>query len=668
MLKIISAGAGSGKTYRLTQEMTALLKAGTVRPAGLIATTFTNKAAAELRDRVRIKLLEEGLTEQANALSNALIGTVHGLGVKLLQRFAFEAGVSPQVEIISDEDHQRLFNLSMAAVISVETIERLEALCRRLGLEQMGEAYNWRKDVRQLVEVIRANDFSKEELQSSKAQSFASLAEFLPSPTGPSLPVANEKLLQLLDSTQEALDNNENDGTKTTLSAAQTLRNLARELKQRGELSWPKWAFLCKFGKKVGAKSRELVNDLTSYAATHTELPDFQLDIKSFIELIFDCAQAAITEYDRFKKSRGQIDYTDMEVLVLRLLENSEVRTTLSEELDLLMVDEFQDTSPIQLSIFLKLSSLANQSIWVGDPKQSIYGFRGAEPRLMAAVIQAAGGIRPENIQAHSWRSREDLVYLTNSLFVRAFPDIQQEEVRLIPRRTRQGDNKFGIPPESTEQANSTALWHWHYELDGKGQIAKTWTNNVLARSIKDLLDNPPVIRPKSSKEYRQLIPSDVAVLCRSNYGCVDMARALQQAGLAAAVARNGLLETAESVLLLACMKYMLDGEDSLSAAEIMLLASRKPLVDIVDHRMDYLTEVEEAPNRYQLPTWGNDDSFIAALEAMRKQTQEFSPAELLNHILEVLDLRRIIVAWGNGEQRLANIDELRRLALAYEE
>ena len=116
-LKIISAGAGSGKTYRLTQEMIRLLGEG-VRANGIIATTFTKKAAAELQERVRIKLLESGMVEEANELTNALIGTVHGLGVKLLKRFAYEAGVSPEVTIMAEEDQQVLFNNSLATVLT----------------------------------------------------------------------------------------------------------------------------------------------------------------------------------------------------------------------------------------------------------------------------------------------------------------------------------------------------------------------------------------------------------------------------------------------------------------------------------------------------------------------------------------------------------------------
>jgi ATP-dependent helicase/nuclease subunit A len=80
-LKIISAGAGSGKTYRLTQEMVTLLNPdnpNSVRANGIIATTFTNKAAAELQERVRTKLLEEDLISEADELTNVLIGTVHG--------------------------------------------------------------------------------------------------------------------------------------------------------------------------------------------------------------------------------------------------------------------------------------------------------------------------------------------------------------------------------------------------------------------------------------------------------------------------------------------------------------------------------------------------------------------------------------------------------------
>ena len=663
-LKLISAGAGSGKTYRLTQEMAQLLTSGAVRPNGIIATTFTKRAAAELKERVRVKLLRDGLTREANALTNALIGTVHGLGVKLLRRFAYEAGVSPQVDIIADGDDQRLFNLSMAAVIDLDRIRQIEELCDRLVLSTNGEKYNWRKDVLGLVEIIRGNNFSVEDIARSKLHSWRSLQAFLP-PAREEITLAQyqTRMQRVLKETYEALLNNPADGTKKTEIAATGLRRYLAQLKQHGYLPWQDYAKMGRYVKEVGAKSRELVEELEALGQEHAALAAFQDDLRGYQELLFDCARDAIAEYDRYKKARGRIDYTDMEVLVLRLLEHPSVQETLARELDLLMVDEFQDTSPIQLALFLRLSQLAKKSVWVGDPKQSIYGFRGAEPRLMAAVMHANGPIDPANIQRQSWRSREDIVYTCNSLFVRAFPELSAEEVALEPVRCREG-SKYARP-ESDALSQTAGLIHWHFSIDGGGRWKASFMQEAVAKAIRELLEAPPLILPKGAQVERRLRAGDIAILCRTNYGCRDLADALAKQGLAAAIARDGLLKTAEATLLLACLKYMLNGGDSLSVAEIMLLGSRYNLPGVIDHRLDYL-DAHRASDKP--PPWATDDPLLQQLEALRQITSEHSTSEMLNIVLERIDLRRIAVAWGDGQQRLSNIDELRRLAVAYEE
>ncbi|OAV45590.1 exodeoxyribonuclease V subunit beta [Lewinella sp. 4G2] len=664
-LKLISAGAGSGKTYRLTQELSALLTEGKVKPAGIIATTFTKRAAAELRERVRVKLLREGMSAEANELKNALIGTVHGLGVKLLKRFAFEAGVSPQVDIIADQDHQRLFNLSMASAISVDDIEQIEALCDRLSLSKDGEVYDWRKDVLRLVDVLRGNNFSSADIQNSKEKSWASLAEYLPSvDDGLSLEQYTNRAKIVLTETIAALKNNEADGTKATLSTISNLNRLSFTLKRGEQLPWEEYAKLSGIVKKVGAKSRELVDSLVELGERHVSLPDFQDDIRSYIGYMFDFADQAIQEYDSYKKARGRIDYTDMEVLVLDLLANPMVQETLKEELDLLIVDEFQDTSPIQLALFLKLSRLAKQSIWVGDPKQSIYGFRGAEPRLMKAVMDATGPIKPENIQRQSWRSREDIVHACNAIFVKGFPEIDEEAVVLDPVRTRSG-GKFGKPAEGQELAQTSAIRHWHFNLEGKGRYAKAWFHDVTAKAIGEMLANPPMILPKDGTEERRLIPSDIAVLFRSNRDAEAFAGALANQGISAAIARTGLLATAEATLILACLKYLLNSSDSLSVAEILLFGSRLPLAEIVERRLDFL---ENEQQEKVGPKWGDEHGILEKLRQLREETNDYSTNELINILLERLDLRRTMVAWGEGVQRLGNVDELRRLAVEYED
>ncbi|GJM33784.1 MAG: DNA helicase [Saprospiraceae bacterium] len=659
-LKIISAGAGSGKTYRLTQEMVRLLKEG-VRPSGIIATTFTRKAAAELQERVRVKLLEEGMPDQADELSNALIGTVHGLGVKLLHRFAFEAGVSPEVAIIADEDQQLMFNQSLATVLTLERVAAVEQLSNRLGLNKR-EHYDWRREVKNLTDVARANDFSIEVLEQSKQRSFESFQAFLGQVSDQPATYFSERMEQLLTETIAEVTQNE-DATKKTLVAVQNLQTMLRELRLRGELYWFQWVKIAKIDP--GAKSRDAMAAIKAFAETHDTHPDFHRDIRQFIDQIFDISIAAIREYEAYKNSRGLIDYTDMEVLIKRLLDNEQVKAILAEELDLLMVDEFQDTSPLQLELFLKLSRFANHSIWVGDPKQSIYGFRGAEPRLMQAIIEQSGGVKPEDIQTFSWRSREDIVFATNALFTKAFHETPEDQVALQPKRCKKASkdsvNKVDEPAEMGD-----ALLHWHFEFDeGNRQPGRPWTENCIAESLEKFLAGKAWIQPKGSKEHRPAVPGDVAILCRSNAECQLVAESLHRAGIRAAIARTGLMSTTESKLILACLKYILNYYDSLSVAEILLLGSGLKIEQIIENRLEYLEQIEagEFPGK-----WAEGDELIRQLNLLREQVVELSSAEILNLLLEELDLRRTIASWGNAQQRLDNVDVLRKLALQYEE
>ncbi|MDX1667494.1 MAG: UvrD-helicase domain-containing protein, partial [Saprospiraceae bacterium] len=234
-IKIISAGAGSGKTYRLTSEMVKLLAAG-VRPSGIIATTFTQKAAAELQERVRLKLLQEGLKEEADELTNALIGTVHSLGVKLLRRFAYEAGVSPSVDIMAEEDQQLMFNKSLAMVLTQERVERMELLANRLGLNKMN-GYDWRSQVKDITDIARGNDFSTEVLKRSRDLSFRDFERFLASPSSRTQEELNEELDRLLDQTLRAIQDNDDD-TKKTRKQLDIIQAARADLRKRGHLLW----------------------------------------------------------------------------------------------------------------------------------------------------------------------------------------------------------------------------------------------------------------------------------------------------------------------------------------------------------------------------------------------------------------------------------------------
>ncbi len=652
-IEILSAGAGSGKTYTLTGRMVEMLGRD-VRPEGILATTFTQKAAAELQERVRLRLLEKGLTREADAIGSALIGTVHSIGARLLQRFAYEAGVSPLVEIIADGDEQRLFNESLAHVLTESRIETMNALSDRLGFTKKDDGeYDWRKTIRTITEVARANNFSPEVLEKSKIHSRASFARLLP-PVSPATELNwQNRLGALLDQTIAALEEQTADETKTTKEVIGNLRQIANQFRWRGGfLYWHEWVKISK--QKVAVKSRELFEPLREFARSHDEHAEFHRDTTAFTDLAFDIAQDALREYAQYKKKRGLIDYTDMETFVSALLRVESVRETLQQELDLLLVDEFQDTSPIQLDIFLQLSLLAKKSIWVGDPKQSIYGFRGAEPALMQAIMEAAGGVRDENILKESWRSRPDLVYAANAIFTRAFSNLPKEQIELKPAFQE---------PASTGAPRALQHWHFRFTDDDRKTPGQPWLENCIAVQLRTFLSREIPVWNKKRDQTRPARPGDVAILCRTNDDCARMAEALNRAGLQAAIAQEGLLETAEARLVLACLKYLVTPSDQLSLAEILVISGRQTLEEMVNNRLQTLQENPESPP--SLAAGG--DPLLAKLQQIRPLPADLSAAELTELRLDTRERRRPVARLGQVTQRLDNLDRFRRYALDYE-
>ena len=127
-ITFISASAGSGKTFRVVEEIHRRLTDGNCRPGGLIATTFTVKAAAELKDRLRQKLYVTGQNILAERLNEATIGTVDSVCRQLLERFAFDAGISPQTEIITEDQAADLLAQAIEAATSADSIEKLQSI------------------------------------------------------------------------------------------------------------------------------------------------------------------------------------------------------------------------------------------------------------------------------------------------------------------------------------------------------------------------------------------------------------------------------------------------------------------------------------------------------------------------------------------------------------
>ncbi len=665
-ISFIGAGAGSGKTFRVTQEIQNRLISNTCRPSGLIATTFTIKAANELAERIRQNLYAAGKYELAERLSEAAIGTVDKVCKQVLRRFAFEAGISPEIEVLAEEDANLLF-IQAVELASSNTVG-LQILADRLGQRNTKTRdYNWKKTVHSIAKCIRENNFTEAEALKMAERSCAELLSHFAAPSKDDL---DAQLSEAIHCALERISAIGDDSIGTT-EYCRLIEQCYREL-NNGHLPWSDWIKLTK--KKPTKKSEDCSAAVIEAAVRYEIHPRLHSDIREYIELIFQIATRSLAAYQNLKGERGLMDFTDLEQKTLELFENnSDVMAVLANDLDLLVVDEFQDTSPLQLALFLKLAQCAKEVIWVGDVKQAIYGFRGTNPELADAVVfelKKHGGVA--NPLDKSYRSIPDLVNLTNALFVEPFKQSLQlnpKEVTLTPTRK---------PFDAAQPA--IEFFHVSSGKMTRDGREKRIDNEPLAQTvalgITNLLAEDYQVYDKKADQYRPAQFSDIAVLCRTNDDARRVAEVLMQQGYTVSLASSGLLQTPEALFAMACFKRLLDPSDTLATAEIIALEGKMAAEEWLENRLAYMEKarVENADARGA--QWGLEGDFIhpiiVSLEKARTALDTASVCELFDVAMIAGNVFQTVTRWGptqsRATQRRSNLEALRGLVAKYEE
>ncbi|HPH06883.1 MAG TPA: UvrD-helicase domain-containing protein [Methylotenera sp.] len=647
-LHFISAGAGSGKTYRLTQILHAKLSAGEIRPSGVIATTFTRKAATELRERVRAHLLEKGAYKIANAMGQARINTVNGVCGDLLLRFAFEAGMSTEQQVLEEEQEKALLNEAIDSVMDGEEISKLLAIVRRM------EMTDWKADLANLIKQARANDIDISLLSGFSQQNADGLLAYFPKCSNDDL---TGNLIQVIRNELPELEKGAEEGGLQNTNKYLVLVKDVRDKLLEGEASWSDWVRLA-----AGAPEKGLVHiaeRIGVVANRYVEHPQLHNDVRDYLQTLFMLCEKALQAYADRKLEMGVLDFTDQELLLLRTLDNETVADTLREELDLLMVDEFQDTSPIQLALFLKLAELAKEIYWVGDIKQAIYGFRGSDTTLMKAILDVLTNMGGDKeVLDKSWRSRSPLVSLVNEIFVPAFANsLQADDVRLTAERN--------------EPLTGAAFANW--KLSGSNADKR---NSALVSGVRQLVDSGYIVHDKPAKLLRPICYGDIAILSRSNAGVIGIASVLRAQGIPVAIAQPGLMRTPEAVLATACLRRLNDPSDTIASAEIVSLAGcEEPEVWVADRLKLMATAPEDRPSGYG-NNWREvgDNIFplLAELAILRADMPILSPLEAMQAVVAHGQLSSIVLRWCKNEadarSRLANLEALLGMARQYEE
>ncbi|MFA6929869.1 MAG: UvrD-helicase domain-containing protein [Lentisphaeria bacterium] len=637
---LINASAGSGKTYRLTNDLATLLtdEKNPVAPQKILATTFTRKAGAELKQRLRQVLLEKGEFDKAQQVLEGLVGTVNSVCGQLILEHAITLGQSPSLDVLEEDNAKRIFRLSVAKalVTSAQKLDGKDKLAWRMGKSpqqnyQHRQNNDWQQDVQNIVNLARNNGLSPKQLQDFADKSCRNVEDLLKSTNKP---FPWEELKNKVETTMKDLKGNP-AFTPERIKAHRENSNVL-EIFLR-EPTWPNCVGLMSLG---ASKTLDCMNEPGRFAAEHLlSSRELANDIKDMIKAVFACAAVAMQAYETYKQEQGLIDFVDQETLLRNALSNpsnNDFCQNLQERLQKVMVDEFQDTSPIQLDLFMKLHQLAKQgSQWVGDPKQAIYGFRGTDPELMLAFAQTPMPDIRNNTLEFSWRSQKKLIRFVNAVFLPAF----SKDLKLNNTAEDQKKVTLKLPEEHQDWTGGT-LEAW--------QLSDSKTYACLAAGIQTLLQDD------GEQIWR---PADLAVLCRSNEHCKTLADELAKLGIAASAPRGKLLDTFEGGLAMAAYRYCINHKDT--TALTILVAN----LDLDTNWLKTLSAQTDAERQAQkaFKKWQE----LPEIKQLRHLPNETN-LEILERVIVSLKLDRILSRYPNSARRLRNLDELRQACVNY--
>ncbi|KYC32342.1 DNA helicase UvrD [Sphingobium sp. 22B] len=643
----VVASAGAGKTTRIVGNIATEVTSRD--PETIVATTFTVKAADELIERSRAKLFELGMPDKAARLLGARFGTVNAICGQIVSENAIALGRSPRAEVIPEGSVSRIFAIAADAAIERHA-PTLNLLADVMGFFEPkraadAERNDWRTTVRRLIELARANGIPAQDLSVSAERSVATFLELLPAVSIRRSDDLDADLRKAVSSAVAAIPV---EPSATAKSSIALLRQTDASIRRGERISWPNWARLSKVGcaKKDGQAFIDALDAVAQTASRHPAHPRLREDCSQFIRSVFACAAEALTAFQAYKAERGLLDFTDQEALALDVLRDPVMSAGLGERIGRLFVDEFQDSSPLQVAIFTAMSGLVDASTWVGDPKQAIYGFRNADSALTHAAFAgvAASSSEPQDVLATSYRSREGIVNLVNAAFAPA----------LSAMGLKAEEHAFSGTGRSEEGFTQAPLAVWW--LEGKLELQYA----ALAAQIREMVtaDQPWEVaaRPKG---VRALRAGDIAILCRSKADIAKVSAALSQQGVKAAVEREGLAQTPHVQLVMAAFRWVADPTDRLALAELARFFAEDP-------ESETWLEALGAENASEallaiVP-------ISAALQEIREGILSLTPADLVDAIILLPELNRHIESWGDVPARLDDLEALRGFAQSYEE
>ena len=612
----VSAGAGTGKTTVLVERFARAVIDDGLDVDSLLVITYTDRAAGELRARIRARLLELERPDLARDLDGAWISTIHGFCRRLLTAYPLAAGIDPRFRVL-DESQARViqgeaFNAALEAFCAADEPDRWQLLAtyKAGGLRKM--LVSVFDTLRSAGRKLKLEPGVRESLEDGIAELLAEAESLVADEKATDLQhAAARDVLDLLQTTRlpERLIELPDATVRGTRAAAfsdarKNMRAIALE--------------------ELASRDRELLQELlTGFATAYAEAKDRE----------------------------SALDFEDLQLRARKLLrEHDSIRETEQLRFRSIMVDEFQDTNSLQTDLVdLLCAGPAKELFFVGDEFQSIYGFRHADVAVFRDRREAAPHVLPLTL---NYRSRPEVLAAVNELFEDEFGESFQE---LTPAEGY-GDPAFGTPFELlvTDKASyADSGLHWR----------RAEARHV-ARRVRELVDAGAATPGEIvllfaagtdaewfEEELRAVDLPTIRMTGRRYFGQQQVVDLLHYLRL--------LQNRYDDEALLTVLASPFVGVSNDALVLIRAGAERRPIFKGIERTLP--SDLPEDDRRLVR-------AFLQRYERLVESSTRLSLELLCERILVEHDYDLAVLTRRDGQRRYANLRKLARLARSYEE
>ena len=688
---VVEAAAGTGKTSELVARMIAALKSGRARLNSMIAVTFTDAAAGELKLRLRAEIEKtrqdpqcppdekKRLTDALPHLEEARIGTIHSFCSDLLKKSPVEAGIDPAFEVAADEIASPLFDLAFDRWFERQLAAPGEAV-RRILRRRMGNhgpksilrAAAWQLSKRRDFPSPwrRSADFNRTELIDELIAEMKSLAAWASKGDPDDFFIRSLAELDVfvneVTRTETVTDERDYDGIEARLTVFNRRWHSEWVGYKRKDDTMPKAELI----ERRNLLKQRMESFLTAAGA-------------DLAPMLRDDLWEVIEEYHRLKEQAGCLDFLDLLLRARDLVRHrQDIRSELQQRITHIYVDEFQDTDPLQAEILMLIAGNdSSETDWrkvkpapgrlfiVGDPKQSIYRFRRADVELYEQVKQqviAAGGAPVE--LSVSFRAVPEIQQAVNAAFSEIMSgrlDVGSRQARYTPLR----ECRPSIEGQPAVVALPAPAPYGDYGKIVKFRIEESLPD-VMAAYAEWLVKDSGWSVSERSGNKRAIAPRDICMLFRRfrHFGSDvtrPYVRALEARGLPHLLVGGSSFHAREEVEAIRNALNAIERPDD----ELSLFATLKgPLFALSDSQLlSYRTRV--SLNYFRTVPEDLPESLsevVDALSILRELHRGRNLRPIANTIGRLLAETRAhagLAIWPTGEQALANITRLMDMA-----